>query len=134
HTPRFPPSCQLPYASGVLRAAASNHEAAVEELRGCALDHPVLGGENPAVMPWRSAAALSLAELGRHEEARTLAADEMRRAQVFGAARPIGIALHADALVGPRKERVERLTEAAAVLASSPARLEHARALLDLGA
>jgi DNA-binding CsgD family transcriptional regulator len=85
-------------------------------------------------MPWRSAAALSLAELGRHEEARTLAADEMRRAQVFGAARAIGIALRAHALVGPPAERFDRLADALAILAPSPARLEHARVLLDLGA
>ena len=66
----FTSSSQLRYASGVLRAAAGNHEAAIEELRGCALDHPAFGGENPAMLPWRSAAALSLAELGRHDEAR----------------------------------------------------------------
>ncbi len=77
----FMPSTQLRYASGVLRAAAGNHEAAIEELRGCGLDHPTFGGENPAALPWRSAAALSLAELGRHDEAGTLAADEVRRAR-----------------------------------------------------
>ena len=97
----FTSSSQLRYASGVLRAAAGNHEAAIEELRGCALDHPAFGGENPAMLPWRSAAALSLAELGRHDEARSLAADELRRAQSFGAPRAIGIALRAQALVGP---------------------------------
>ena len=132
--PEFTPSAQLLYASGVLRAAAGNHQAAIEELRGCALDHAVLGGENPAVSPWRSAAALSLAELGRDEEARTLAADEARRAQSFGAPRAIGIALRAQALVGPRDERQSGLEAARDVLASSPARLEHARVLLDLGA
>ena len=105
----FLPSSQLRYASGVLRAAAGNHEAAIEELRGCALDHPMFGGENPAMLPWRSAAALSLAELGRHDEARSLAADEVRRAQSFGAPRAIGIALRAHALVGPRAERPKRL-------------------------
>src|SRR5215207_844204 len=130
----FLPSSQLRYASGVLRAAAGNHEAAIEELRGCALDHPAFGGENPAVLPWRSAAALSLAELGRHGEARSLAADEVRRARSFGAPRAIGIALRAHALVGPPAERLKRLAEARAVLAPSPARLEHARVLVDLGA
>ena len=128
----FTPSSQLRYASGVLRAAAGNHEAAIEELRGC--DDPAFGGENPAMLPWRSAAALSLAELGRHDEARTLAADEVRRAQSFGAPRAIGVALRAHALVGPRAERPKRLAEALAVLAPSPARLEHARVLVDLGA
>ncbi|MGZ4201878.1 MAG: helix-turn-helix transcriptional regulator, partial [Thermoleophilaceae bacterium] len=130
----FLPSTQLRYASGVLTAAAGNHEAAVEELRSCDLDHPAFGGENPAVLAWRSAAALSLAQLGRHEEARALAADEVRRAESFGAARAIGVALRAQALVGPPAERAEALEAALAVLAPSPARLEHARALLDFGA
>jgi DNA-binding CsgD family transcriptional regulator len=130
----FTSSSQLRYASGALRAAAGNHEAAIEELRGCAVDDPAFGGENPAVLPWRSAAALSLAELGRHSEARSLAADEVRRAQCFGAPRAIGVALRAQALVGPHAERSERLGAALAVLAASPARLEHARVLVDLGA
>ena len=128
----FTPSSQLRYASGVLRATAGNHEAAIEELRGC--DDPAFGGENPAMLAWRSAAALSLAELGRHDEARTLAADEVRRAQSFGAPRAIGIALRAHALVGPPAERPKGLAEALAVLEPSPARLEHARVLVDLGA
>jgi DNA-binding CsgD family transcriptional regulator len=128
----FTPSSQLRYASGVLRAAAGNHEAAIEELRDC--DDPAFGGENPAMLAWRSAAALSLAELGRHDEARSLAADEVHRAQSFGAPRAIGVALHAHALVGPPADRPKRLGEALAVLAPSPARLEHARVLVDLGA
>jgi hypothetical protein len=77
----FLPSSQLRYASGALCAAAGDHAAALEELRGCARDEPGFGGENPAMLPWRSATALSLAELGRSEEARALAADEVRRAE-----------------------------------------------------
>ena len=46
----FLPSSQLRYASGVLRAAAGNHAAAVEELLSCELEHPTFGGENPAVV------------------------------------------------------------------------------------
>jgi DNA-binding CsgD family transcriptional regulator/tetratricopeptide (TPR) repeat protein len=134
HDTDFLVSSQLRYASGVLRAAAGNHEAAIEELRGCALDYPAFGGENPAMLAWRSSAALSLAELGRHDEARSLAAEELRRAQLFGAPRAIGIALRARALVGPPAERSRGLEAALAVLAPSPARLEHARVLVDLGA
>ena len=63
-----------------------------------------------------------------------MAADELRRAQSFGAPRAIGVALRAHALVGPRAQRAERLEAALAVLAPSPARLEHARVLVDLGA
>jgi DNA-binding NarL/FixJ family response regulator len=58
----------------------------------------------------------------------------VRRAQAFGAPREIGVALRAHALVGPPAERRKRLEDALAVLESSPARLEHARVLLDLGA
>ena len=130
----FTPSSQLRYASGVLRATAGNHEAAIEELRACGLGHPTYGGENPAMMSWRSAAALSLAELGRHDEARSLAADEVSRALSFGAPPAIGIALRAQALVGPSAERAKGLEAALCVLASSQARLEHARVLVDLGA
>jgi DNA-binding CsgD family transcriptional regulator len=130
----FTTSSQLRYASGVLRATAGNHEAAIEELRGCGDGHPAFGGENPALLPWRSAAALSLAELGRHEEARSLAADEVRRAQSFGAQRAIGIALRAQALVGPGSDRQAGLAAALAALDQSPAQLERARVLVDLGA
>lgn len=130
----FMPNAPLRLASGVLRAAAGNHEAAIEELRSCAFDHPAYGGENPAMFPWRSAAALSLAELGRHGDARTLAADEVQRAQSFGAARALGIALRAQAHVGRQAERLAGLEAALAVLADSPAGLEHARVLVDLGA
>jgi DNA-binding CsgD family transcriptional regulator len=130
----FIPNATLRYASGVLRAAAGNHEGAIEELRGCEFEHPAHGGGNPAMFPWRSSAALSLAELGRHDEARALAADEVQRAHAFGARRAIGIALRAEAMVGHRDQRPARLHQALSVLAQSPARLEHARVLIDIGA
>jgi DNA-binding CsgD family transcriptional regulator/tetratricopeptide (TPR) repeat protein len=130
----FLPSGSLRYASGLLRAAAGNHEAAVEELRSCELGHPGFGGENPATLPWRSAAALSLAELGRHGDARLLAAEEVRRARSFGAARALGAALRVQAVVGPATERAETLEAARAVLAPSSARLDLARVLVDMGA
>ena len=101
----FSPSSQLRYASALLRAAAGNPERAIDELLACGADHPALGALNPAVLPWRSAAALMLAEVGRHEEARALAADELRRAEAFGAPRAIAVALRATALVGPGSER-----------------------------
>jgi DNA-binding CsgD family transcriptional regulator len=58
----------------------------------------------------------------------------VRRAKKFGAPRAIGIALRAQALVGPSAERTTTLNAALDVLADSPARLEHARVLVDLGA
>jgi DNA-binding CsgD family transcriptional regulator len=122
------------HASGVLRAAAGRHEAAVDELRSCARDDPISGGENPAFVPWRSSAALSLAELGDRDEARALVDDELSRAVSFGAPHAIGVALRARALVGPPAERHDVLAAAVDVLEASPARVEHARVLVDLGA
>jgi hypothetical protein len=118
----FTSSSQLRYALGVLRAAAGDHKAAVEELRGCALYDPAFGNENPALLPWRSATALSLAQLGRDDEARRLAADELHRAESFGAEYAIGIALRAHALVGPAEERAERLERGAGAARGPPAR------------
>jgi DNA-binding CsgD family transcriptional regulator len=58
----------------------------------------------------------------------------VRRARSFGAPRAIGIALRAQAFVGPHAQRSAGLEAALAVLADSPARLEHARVLVDIGA
>jgi DNA-binding CsgD family transcriptional regulator len=87
---------------------------------------------NPLATRWRSRAALAHLTLGEVEEARALAAEDLDRARLWGAARGIGLALRAGALVDGAP--VDRLRKAADVLAGSPARLEHARALLDLGA
>lgn len=50
------------------------------------------------------------------------------------ARRAIGIALRAQALVGPQAEQANGLAAALAVLAPSAPRLEHARVFVDLGA
>ena len=116
----------------MLRAAAGNHEAALDELRDCGLEHPALGGENPAVLAWRSAAALSLAELGRHREARELAADEVSRAHAFGARARSASRSARRLWSAPAASVPARLSQALSALAASPARLEHARVLVDL--
>jgi DNA-binding CsgD family transcriptional regulator len=63
-----------------------------------------------------------------------MVADDLERARRWGAASGIGIALRAVALVEGGARSVDRLREAVEVLDGSPARLEHARALIDLGA
>lgn len=67
------------------------------------------------------------------EEGRRLAADELRLAQGYGAGRAIGIALRAASLLEDGTVREAGLREAVEVLARSPARLDHARTLGDLG-
>ena len=89
---------------------------------------------NPAYIPWRSQAALALRQLGRIDEARALAAEELDLSRRWGAPRTIGVSLRALGLVEDGRAGEELLQEAVDVLAASPARLEHARALIDLGA
>jgi DNA-binding CsgD family transcriptional regulator len=85
-------------------------------------------------MPWRSDAALSLIALGDCREASRLCAEEIELARQWGAARGLGIALRAAGAAEGAGRGIELLTEAVSVLRPSPARLELARALIDLGA
>jgi ATP/maltotriose-dependent transcriptional regulator MalT len=84
-------------------------------------------------IPWRSHAALAHLALGSREEARALALEELELAQLFDAPRPIGIAMRALGLVEGGDRGLELLSDAADALAASSDRLEHARALVDLG-
>jgi DNA-binding CsgD family transcriptional regulator len=93
-----------------------------------------LGGHNPAIIPWRSEAALALLQLGDQQEAQRLAAEEVELARCWGAPRALGNALRAAGLVQGGLTGLELLREATAVLADSPASLERARALIDCGA
>ncbi len=92
---------------------------------------------NPACFAaWRAASAYALMHLGRADEARVLAAEELELAQAYGAPRAISNALralaHAEAH-GDLTLPIERLEQAVAIVAPSEARLEHCRAQLDLG-
>ena len=89
---------------------------------------------NPSVLAWRSGAALAASRVGERDHARELAETELRQAREYGAPRAIGVALLTGALVDGGEEAPERMREALAVLESSQARLEHARALVELGA
>jgi DNA-binding CsgD family transcriptional regulator len=81
-------------------------------------------------MPWRAGAALALHQLGRVGEARQVVADALRLAETFQAPRALGIALRTLGLIDGS---VDALREAVSVLEHTPARLEYARALVDLG-
>ncbi len=68
------------------------------------------------------------------QEAQQLATENLRLARSFGTARIVGTALRASAAATPDLEqRTTMLAEAVAVLETSPARLEIAQALVDLG-
>ena len=122
------------HARGCLYAATADHAAAARELLAAGELAERWGVRNPMLMAWRSDAALSLSALGDHRLAGRLLAEETGLARQWGADRAVGIALRAAGVTDRTGRGVELLTEAVAVLRGSPARLELARALLDLGA
>ena len=117
-----------------LRLVEGDYEQAFHELvaRGRRADE--FGMRNPAVFAWRSQAALALLGLGRNEEARRYAAEELELSRRWGAPRSLGRSLVASGLAEGGPDGIALLREAVAVLKPSQARLEHARALVELGA
>ena len=122
------------YTRGLLRAAAGETQSALADLLLCGAREVALGGVTPAAMAWRSRAALLHAGLGDPAAATALADEEVELARALGAPRALGVALRAQGLVRGGRAGIEALREAVASLAASSARLEHARALCDLGA
>ena len=89
--------------------------------------------DNPNFLPWRSTLALALAE-DDPEQAHTLADEELGRARWFSQPRGVGVALRVCGLLEGGEHGIAMLDEAVDHLRRSPARLELARALFDLGA
>lgn len=93
-----------------------------------------IGANNPAMAAWRSQAALSLHALGDDSQARQYAEEELELATRWGAPHTLGHALRITGLLTPGPDGIELLRQAVKVLETSPAKLAHARALIDLGA
>jgi DNA-binding CsgD family transcriptional regulator len=92
------------------------------------------GVRNPSYCAWRSLAALANLSLGDDQGARRLAGEEVELALRAGSRRSIGVALRARGLAAGGTDGLTDLSRAVDELSLSGARLEHARALCDLGA
>ena len=121
-------------ARGRLRLAELRPTAALEDLLAVGKLFTRLRSLNSTTTPWRSDAALAHLALGARAEARALAAEEVALAQAYNAPRTLGIALRAAGLAEGGRRGIELLRQAVGVLEGSGARLEHARAMTDLGA
>jgi DNA-binding CsgD family transcriptional regulator len=117
-----------------LRAAAQHPDEALEDLIACGHLEQAWEIRTPAFSTWRADAAPLLASIGRHNEARALAREELERCRAFGAPGPLGTSLRTLGLIEPGVSGIGLLEQAVAHLQRSPARLEHALALLELGA
>jgi DNA-binding CsgD family transcriptional regulator len=129
-------------AGGMWAAAARGERAALALARGdpaTATQEALAAGDladrigvvNPVVAPWRSVAARALKASGEDDRAAALSTEQLAHARAFGTPAAIGSALRVHALV---LDELELLEQAERTLAGARARLEHARALIDLGA
>jgi DNA-binding CsgD family transcriptional regulator len=124
----------LLFAHGATLLAKGDVAAALESLQLCG-DHQELAKiDNPAFTPWRSAAAVALARLGRDAEATALATEEVELTSAFGAPRPLGISLRARGLVAGGDAGIADLEASVAALEGSEAVLELAHSQVALGA
>ncbi len=119
---------------GRLRIETGSPERGVDELLQVGETVRRLPFDNPSCVPWRGWAAEGLRLLDRKDEAGALADDELALARRWGDPIAIGASLRVLGLVEGGTPGIGLLREAVEVLAGSEARLEHARALVDLGA
>jgi DNA-binding CsgD family transcriptional regulator/Flp pilus assembly protein TadD len=117
-----------------IRAASHRPEDALEDLFACEQLEREWEIRTPAFSTWRTDAAPLLASLDRLDEARVLAHKELERCRAFGAQAPLGASLRTLGVIERGDPGIELLEEAVADLERSPARLEHALALVELGA
>jgi DNA-binding CsgD family transcriptional regulator/predicted ATPase len=131
----LPPAARvtpLLLARGRLRLAQGKPGAGLADLGDCRDRCEYWGDHNPAMIPWRSATATALAD-SDPDTAHALAKRELDLAEAFGEPRALGIALRAAAVLDRGERRRELLERAIEALRPSPARLELAHALVDLG-
>ena len=117
-----------------LRLAQHRHADARADLERAAHRWREFGVRHPAVACWRVDAAEALCALGETGAARRLADEHVELAARVGTPGPAAAGLRARAHAADTAERIELLERAAALTAGAPCRLEHARALVDLGA
>ncbi len=134
---KLPPNLHLVafrFARSRLRIETGDPGRGVDELLDIGDTARRVPFDNPAWIPWRSWTAQGLRLLDRKDEARVLAEEEVALARRWGAAHAIGASLRVLALVEGGRRGEKLLREAVATLAASSAAVEHARALVDLGA
>ncbi len=132
--PEETPFNALLSSRGRLRLAAGETESALEDLLELVEREERWRSPHPAATDYRSHAALALSMAGEQTMAQRLAEREVKSARRWGVSSVIGRALRVAGLVEGGEEGLQLLHEAASVLETSPAELERARALVDLGA
>jgi DNA-binding CsgD family transcriptional regulator len=128
----------IPAARGRLRLAQKRPAQALDDFRAClSMFSPELWSmelRDVGYLHARAGAAQALLSLGQREQARTWAEGELADVRVFGAPRALGVAARTAGMAQPGPAGLELLSESVTVLQSSPAVLERAKSLAELGA
>jgi DNA-binding CsgD family transcriptional regulator len=122
------------WSRGYLRLAEGRTREGIDDVLQFGMRYQRDGMVPTVTRPWASHAAPLLAQLDEPEAARRLAERELKEARAWGTARTIGQAQRGLGLVIRGPEGIELLRESVRTLEASPARLEQARAQIDLGA
>ena len=128
------PSPLLLQSRSRLRFAQHRPQEAYADARAAGDRWQELSVCHPALASWRVEAIAALVALGDSSRARDLAGEHIRLAERLGTAAPLAAGWRVLAQAGDVVDRVRLLERAQALTAASPARLEHVRVLVDLGA
>jgi DNA-binding CsgD family transcriptional regulator len=128
------PSTQILLARAALRHASGDRELALADLRHAFERIGRYTSASPIAMDARLRLVEILHELGRDDDALAEAERALTIARNWGTGGKLGAALRAHANLIGGEEGIAQLRRASDLLASSPLRLERAKALIDLGA
>lgn len=131
--PNVPPMVGLIFARAEVLATSGRHAHALEAFDDAVARGARWGGTSPSQIGDILIAARSHQALGEGDAARARIAEAEALAAQWGTPGAHGEVLHAKAMLGRGEDRLATLHEAVALLERSPARLELARALADLG-
>ncbi|HTV10688.1 MAG TPA: AAA family ATPase [Acidimicrobiales bacterium] len=126
------PASPLLFGRATLRAAQGCYDEAARDIQELEDEVARRGVPLPAI-GCRPLKARCLVASGHSLHARELLEEELSIALGFGVASEIGMARREHALLCAGEGRVAELAQAEADLAPTPRRLEHAKALLELG-
>jgi DNA-binding CsgD family transcriptional regulator len=128
----------IPAARGRLRLAQGRPVDALRDFETCAaMFSPEIWGiemRDIGYLHARSGAARALLRLGERDRAKELAQAELVDVRAFGAPRALGVTLRVAGLAEGGERGLELLGDSVDVLGSSPALLERAHSLAELGA
>ncbi|MCL7495244.1 LuxR C-terminal-related transcriptional regulator [Streptomyces sp. MCA2] len=116
-----------------MRLADGDFADALEDLLECGRRQIAWQQDNPAILPWRSLAALAHRALGRSGQAARLAQQELEQAQAWGAPRTLGISLRTVAVTVRGRQGLKQLEASVGLLEEAGATLEQARSLVEYG-